>query len=239
MNKVFVKGVNVYLIELVMKDIDEAFDKDTVDIIPTLVKNLSTKSFDRQYLEYFQNYIELKCNANTELDVSLLIGIKNMFLNISDGDGVIQLQEAFMDSHGKRPIKVELDADGSILLKKHENVNHMQIYMQSHRLLKLYESTNNLIGMKYEVAKQWFLLVALENRIIFNNNTLRAKFITEAKKQDAIKTRAFLLADIKKYLGIVMSREKDFNFSEYYKSTPFYEESFKIDKRLINMVLPF
>lgn len=234
-----VNGINVYLLDTVMNDVDEAFNKDTSDIIPTLVKSLSTKGFDRAYLEYFKNYIELKCNSNTELDVSLLIGIKNMFLNVTDEDGVIKLQEAFMNSNGRSPIKVELDADGSILLKRHENVNHMQIYMQSHRLLKLYESTNNLIGMKYEVAKQWFLLVALENRIIFNNNTLRAKFITEAKKKDAIKTRAFLLADIKKYLGIIMNREKDFNFSEYYKTTPFYEESFKIDRRLVNMVLPF
>lgn len=234
-----IKGVNVYLLDIVMKDIDDAFTKSNTDIIPTLVKSLSSKGFDKGYLEYFKSYIELKCNSNTELDVALLIGIKNMFLNVSDEDGVIKLQEAFMNSNGRLPVKVELDADGSILLKKHENVNHMQIYMQSHRLLKLYESTNNLIGMKYEVAKQWFLLVALENRIIFNNNSLRAKFITEAKKKDAIKTRAFLLADIKKYLGVIMNREKDFNFSEYYKSTPFYEESFKIDKRLINMVLPF
>ncbi|MEI2419820.1 hypothetical protein V6O07_06080, partial [Arthrospira platensis SPKY2] len=139
---------------------------------------------------------------------------------------------------GKSSVGISLDKDGNVLISKQLNVNYDNIYAQSHRLIKQYAKSNNLNGVKYELAKQWYLLNLLENKIIYNSNKFSSMFVSEKKKQNAIKLRAFILSDYHTYMDFVQKFDKKFNFISYFKSTPFYKETYKIDKRLIQMMIP-
>ena len=90
-------------------------------------------------------------------------------------------------------------------------------YQKSHKLLLQYDKTGNIEGMKSELSKLWYL-----------NNIAERKM--KGKKRDAtLKTRSRILNDFKKYLGKVLDKEKDFNFTEYFNNSPYYDKSIKID----------
>lgn len=163
--------------------------------------------------------------------------IITMLNNLDDYDDCVELNEAFgMNDRGKSALSVELDADGSILIKKHESVNFKQIYNNSHRLLKIYSDAKDINGLKYELALMWYMLTILENRIIYNKSFIKEKLFKDRKKE-AIEVRAFILSDFNKYMKEVLKLDKTFNFYEYYKTTPFYINTYKIDKRLVKLIL--
>ena len=93
-------------------------------------------------------------------------------------------------------------------------------YFSSHKLLLQYEKTNNIDGMKYELARLYYMNYILEKRIYsykFNN-----------KREDNIKTRARILNDFSKYLAIVLKTEPNFNFAKYYEDSIFSANTFEI-----------
>lgn len=130
-------------------------------------------------------------------------------------------------------IEIKTDSDGAFIIKKREKLDFMNFYSRSHRLLLEYEKVGNTKPMKYELAKLWFMNVIIERKIIYTNFNI---FRTEKQLEDAKKARAFILNDFTKYLRIVLSKEPDFNFQEYYEKTEFGVETYKIDKNAIIMM---
>jgi hypothetical protein len=126
-------------------------------------------------------------------------------------------------------IEIKADSDGVFIIKKKEKLDFMNFYSRSHRLLIEYEKVNNIKSIKYELAKLWFMNVVIERKVIYTN------FIFKDQKriEDAKKARAFILNDFTKYLRLVLSKEPDFNFQEYYEKTEFGVETYKIDKNAI------
>lgn len=90
-------------------------------------------------------------------------------------------------------------------------------YQKSHKLLLQYDEADDMEGMKNELAKLWYL------------NNIAERKMKGKKKDDTIKTRARILNDFKKYLGKVLDKEKNFNFTEYFNNSPYYDKSIKID----------
>lgn len=138
----------------------------------------------------------------------------------------------------KPSINLSLDNDGSILIKKHEDVDFMTIYQNSHELLKEYWDGNNIDGVKYELCKLWMMKVLIDKKYLYTKG-IKKKLISNEDKKYATKAKAFIMNDFKTYLRKVLSIEKDFNFSEYFNKTQFGVEVYKIDKRLIDMVKNF
>lgn len=206
-----------------------------------LVSNLSSLYMDMPDKKYLiTRYTTLLLKSNIHYmdrygnDISDIITIIN---NINDYEDSMELNEVFgMNDRGKSALSVELDTDGSILIKKRESVNFKQIYNNSHRLLKLYNDAKDVNGMKYELALMWYMLTILENRIIYNRSFIKEKLFKDRKKE-AIEVRAFILSDFNKYMKEILKIDKTFNFYEYYKTTPFYIDTYKIDRRLVKLLL--
>ena len=133
-------------------------------------------------------------------------------------------------------IQLALDKDGNILLKKHENVDFMSIYSNSHILLKQYVKSGNLGGIKYELCKLWMMKL-LTDKIIYGKDKILPT--SKQKITDAKKARAFILNDFKTYLDIVLKSDPEFNFTEYFDNTQFGVEVYKIDNRLVKAIKKF
>jgi protein tyrosine phosphatase len=86
-------------------------------------------------------------------------------------------------------------------------------------LLKQYEEANNIDGIKYELAKLWYMNTLLEDKI---------KNSKGSEKQEYTKTRTRILNDFNKYLKIVLKEDKKFNFNRYYKNTPYGDDRVRI-----------
>lgn len=126
-----------------------------------------------------------------------------------------------------RQIPIQFDDDGDMLLNN-PFVNFDNEYSASHKLLLQYEKSKNLEGMKYELARLYYMNYILEKKI-YNRKFLK-------NKDSNIKTRARILNDFNKYLKVVLAKESDFNFSKYYEESPFYANTFEVKKGTLNKI---
>lgn len=122
---------------------------------------------------------------------------------------------------------IQFDQDGNLLIKNMKKLDFESEYSKSHKLLLSYEKSNNIEGMKYEIAKMYFLTVVVEREIHKNK-------ITEDRKKELYKVRARLINDFKKYLDIILNEDSNFNFTKYYEDTPFSDATIKIDKTTLH-----
>jgi hypothetical protein len=82
--------------------------------------------------------------------------------------------------------------------------------------------------MKYELARLYYMNYIIEKKLYHNKNL--------KNKQENIKTRARILNDFNKYLKYVLSKDKNFNFSEYYEGSPFYAHTIEIKSSTIGKI---
>lgn len=117
---------------------------------------------------------------------------------------------------------VEFDQDGNLIIYKCRigSISYGDEVADCVKLLETYRNTNNIEGMKYELAKLWFINESIEKR-------LKRKLSNDEYKV-LIDTRATCLNVFKLNLEYVSKAEKGFNFSDYYNSTPFSDNSIKI-----------
>ena|SRR5574344_1209030 len=132
----------------------------------------------------------------------------------------------------KPTIMLSLDNDGNILIKKHDNVDFMTIYNNSHTLLKEYERARNYDAIKYELCKLYYMITLIDNNIIYS----KSRFISKEKKEKAISNKSFIMNDFKTYLRFVLLHDNTFNFNEYFLKTQFGIDVYKIDNRLIKLI---
>lgn len=124
----------------------------------------------------------------------------------------------------KLPFKFNDKGDLSINFSK----TLEQEYQDSHKLLTSY-SSDNLEGMKHELARLFYINSTIEKKIKKMN-----KDDEEYKK--LIDLRARVLNDFRKYLKIVLEQDKEFNFTEYYKNSEYYDSSIVIDNTTMKFI---
>ena len=117
---------------------------------------------------------------------------------------------------------VEFDQDGNLIIYKVRigSIAYGDEIDDSVKLLESYRNTNNIEGMKYELAKLWFINDSIEKKL--------KKKLTNDQYKELIDHRATCLNVFKLNLEYIMKAEKGFNFSDYYNSTPFSDNSIKI-----------
>lgn len=115
-----------------------------------------------------------------------------------------------------RQVPLQFQDNGDLIVNN-PLVDFNNEYFSSHKLLLQYEKSKNIDGMKYELARLYYMNYILEKRIYSN------KF--KINKEKNIKTRARILNDFNKYLAIVLKVEPDFNFAKYYEDSVFYANS--------------
>lgn len=111
------------------------------------------------------------------------------------------------------PIEITDNGDLSIATYKNYEVKYQEI----HTLLK---KVTNTESMKDEVCKLWWINCKLEKKI----QACKAKGKKDVAK-DYYKLRSRVLNDFSKYLGKIEKEDKEFNFSEYYKNSDYYDGS--------------
>lgn len=135
---------------------------------------------------------------------------------------VIAIQSIILEA---KKFNVEITDSGDVLLTN-PIVNYDSEYMESHKLLMQYDKVNNIEGMKYELARLYYINYILEKKLYHN------KFIINKEKN--MKTRARVLNDFNKYMKFVLSKEPSFNFDEYYRSSVFYPHTIELSKSTVN-----
>ena len=166
---------------------------------------------------------------NDELKQELLEYGWNPYLEFDDENrrsAKRRIQEAFHENTIRKliqeaefPIQFKKNGDlvVSNILKKRDYENE---YQESHRLLKQYEKTENLDPMKYELAKLFYINNRIESDIYSENKTVPRKKLVDIRSR--------VLNDFNKYMQVVMKKDKQFNFANYYKKSPFSDESITI-----------
>lgn len=121
----------------------------------------------------------------------------------------------------EKSIGFEFDARGNLFVKNFlKNKSYQSIYMESHRLLMEYDRAKNIEGMKYELAKMYYINLKISEDLIKQDRT--------KKDKELVKIRARVLNDFHKYLKVVLKNDKQFNFSNYYQRSEFCDDSFVI-----------
>ena len=121
---------------------------------------------------------------------------------------------------------VQFDKDGNLLIQKIKSIDYDHEFSQSHKLLKLYEGSDNVEGMKYELSKLWFLNSLLEKKIYSETD--------EKVKNGYHKSRARILNDFNKYSKIINKKDNSFNFTSYYNNSPFSDATIKINNSTLH-----
>lgn len=116
---------------------------------------------------------------------------------------------------------VKKDKNGDILITN-PWPNLEREYQNSHRLLLEYDKAHNYDGMKYELARLFYMNYLIEK------NLYHRKIVVNKEKN--IKLRARILNDFHKYIKIVLEHEPSFNFAAYYENSQFYPYTIVVDK---------
>jgi len=105
---------------------------------------------------------------------------------------------------------------------------YMAQYNGAHELLKIYGKSGNIKGIKRELCKLWYIYL------------LVTKDIKEGKNvQESNKIKAFVTADFKKYLAIVLKAEPDFDFGTYFEQSDLYDQAIHITPDTISTIKTF
>lgn len=121
---------------------------------------------------------------------------------------------------------IEFDKEGNLIINKGKKLDIDGEYSRTHLALRMYEESNNLVGMKYSLCKLWYFNILLEDKI-HNSKT------TDEEKKKAIKQRAKVMNDIKKYALIILKLDPNFNLQETYKRSPFNNDKFTISSSTV------
>ena len=123
---------------------------------------------------------------------------------------------------------IEFDKDGNLIIYKARTgtLAFGDEIDDSVQLLESYRNQSNIEGMKYEIAKLWYINDCIEKKL--------KKRLSNDQYKELIDNRSVCLNSFKYNLEYIMKYEKGFNFSDYYNSTPFSDNSVKITSNTID-----
>lgn len=126
---------------------------------------------------------------------------------------------------------IEFDKDGNLIIYKARTgtLAFGDEIDDSVQLLESYRNQSNIEGMKYEIAKLWYINDCIEKKL--------KKRLSNDQYKELIDNRSVCLNSFKYNLEYIMKYEKGFNFSDYYNSTPFSDNSVKITSNTIDYTI--
>lgn len=123
----------------------------------------------------------------------------------------------------EKKVPISINKKGDLVIQLYKSLEDE--YQEAHRLLKSY-GDNNLEGIKHELARLYYVNCAIEKKIkkMDKDDENYKKFID---------LRARVLNDFKKYFNIVLEKEPEFNFSEYFQKSEYYNGNVIIDNSIL------
>lgn len=158
-----------------------------------------------------------KLSINKGLSISESANTNNINRFINNVNNKLSPQSIFES----KVFPVQFTDDGDLIISNFNNLNINDQYYKSVKLIRIYKNSKNIEGLKYEATKLCLFSRMLEKRINDNN-----------RKEDVV-----LLGKINntftQTLLIILRYDKDFNFSEYYDTSPFSDINITIKKSTI------
>lgn len=192
----------------------KSYDKKTILDWMSNVRYLSLEYARTQSDELKQALLEFGWNPYMEFNSANMVRAYNRANTIYHRRMTSKLLQ-------EKSIGFEFDARGNLFVKNFlKNKSYQSVYMESHRLLMEYDRAKNIEGMKYELAKMYYLNLKISEDLIKQDRT--------KKDKELVKIRARVLNDFHKYLKVVLKNDKQFNFSNYYQRSEFCDDSFVI-----------
>ena len=201
--------------------------------IKKLINSLTTKAIplkEQNHL-YYRNETSYITGLITNIDnISIIMEMRNHIDLVHNPLNRKILEEVLFNRLEvqayceAKEFPVQFDKEGNLIIKNLKKLNFDSEFAKSHKLLKEYNKSNNLDGIKYELSKLWMMNCIIEEKI----NPSNGKESSATDKDYS--SRANILNDFKYYMGIVMKSEPSFNFTEYYDNSPFSSASTKINR---------
>ena len=132
------------------------------------------------------------------------------------------------------PIQIERNGDLEI---KNPKFSPAADYASSHKMLQMYAKNlengkeGSLDGIKSELARQWSDLLYIEAKL-YGKSIMRS-----TKRKEFTDTRAHIIADYKKYLPLVLEKEPDFDFQQYYLVSPYARDTYVVKGSTIDGII--
>src|SRR5574343_161604 len=165
-----------------------------------------------------------RANKNNDASNYLANKYKMKLIHSDDRDNRYSMvfNESFSYINEVKKFPIEFDDNGNLTIYKCRmgNISYGDEIDDSSELLESYRNTNNIEGMKYEVSRLWFIISDIEKKM--------TKRIDSKKYDEYVRNRATATNIFKHNLEYLMKMDKDFNFAEYYNTTPFSNNSVKI-----------
>ena len=117
---------------------------------------------------------------------------------------------------------VQFDKEGNLLIKNIKKLDYEEEYAKSHMLLREYLKSGNTEGMKYELSKLWMIQLII-------NKKLHSRKHQDSDNSAELKAKAKIVNDFKYFMKELLKIEPDFNFTEYFESSPFSSSATQID----------
>lgn len=149
--------------------------------------------------------------------------------------GVVRFPKSIKESasilNEVKQFPIEFDKDGNLIIYKARtgSLSYGDEIDDSVQLLETYRNQSNIEGIKYELAKLWYINDCIEKEL--------KKRLKNEQYKELIDIRAVCLNVFKLNLDFVMKAEKGFNFSDYYNSTPFSDSSIKITSNTLKYTM--
>lgn len=186
---------------------------------------------------------DLKTNINPELYVPVYTESNDIIDKVYDAKSILEIKslmynnKEFVDKLTaesivcEKSLPIKFNDKGDVEISTPQDINSE--FFKSHKLLKKYETTKNINGMKYEVARLMYLDSIAEKHIQKVRDSKRPVKISN-EYYDA---HSRINNDLVKYTKIIFEAEPNFNLSEYYEKSPFYHGNIKIHKNTIDNII--
>ena len=167
-------------------------------------------------------------NANLKPSEKIACGIG---MGLGDGISKAIFKEQTSILNEVKQFPIEFDKDGNLIIYKARtgSLSYGDEIDDSVQLLETYRNQFNIEGIKYELAKLWYINDCIEKNL--------KKRLKNEQYKELIDTRAVCLNVFKLNLDFVIKAEKGFNFSDYYNSTPFSDSSIKITSNTLKYTM--
>ena len=167
-------------------------------------------------------------NANLKPSEKIACGIG---MGLGDGISKAIFKEQTSILNEVKQFPIEFDKDGNLIIYKARtgSLSYGDEIDDSVQLLETYRNQSNIEGIKYELAKLWYINDCIEKNL--------KKRLKNEQYKELIDTRAVCLNVFKLNLDFAMKAEKGFNFSDYYNSTPFSDSSIKITSNTLKYTM--
>lgn len=132
----------------------------------------------------------------------------------------------------KKNFDIKFSEEGDLIISKRDKLDIEEEHSKSKRLYPIYKKNNNLEAMKYEAAKLYYM----NSLIVHKLNGMNYKRMSK-QREELITLRSKVLNEYSLYIRYITSKETDFNFTSYYRNSPFCTAEMKITKRTLKNIL--